>query len=78
MGEGAIRTYSYDKTGRLIQITVKENDHTRIWTCSYNKNVCTVTDGSETQIYTLADEDSQDFCTIQNIILTRSLSWTVF
>ena len=68
-------TFFYDKTGRLTQATIDYSDgETHIWTCSYNKNVCTLTsieEGyEETLTFTLTDENSQDFRAIQNIIIS--------
>ena len=69
-------TFTYDKTGRLTQATIDYDDggDPDIWTCSYNKNVCTLTcSGDEDggiNTFTLTDEDSQDFHALQNIIIS--------
>ncbi len=65
-GDNDYVTFSYDKSGRLIQATSNYFDDD--FTCSYNKNVCTFTGGGNTFKFTLSDENSQDFHKIQNII----------
>lgn len=68
-------TFTYDKTGRLTQVTCDYDDgDPDIWTCSYNKNVCTLTCSGDEDggicTFTLTDEDSQDFHALQNIIIS--------
>ena len=63
---------TYDKTGRLTQVICDYGESTNIWTCTYNKNVCTLTntDGSEGGTLTFSyNEESQDFRTLHSIII---------
>ena len=72
-------TYEYDDEGRIIKgtykITFKFDGHslTDVWTCSYKDNVCTVKCDDRTHIFTLENDKSRDFSTIQQIIT----SWII-
>lgn len=72
-------TFEYDNEGRIIKgtcmITYKYDGHstTDVWTCSYKDNVCTIKSSDRTYTFTLENEKSRDFSTIQQIIT----SWII-
>ena len=71
-------TCEYDDEGRIIKISsviTFPDGHsiTDVWTCSYKDNVCTVKCDDRTHIFTLENEKSRDFSTIQQIIT----SWII-
>lgn len=71
--ESASAKYEYDNNGRLTKATcttiVEGNTYVDVWTCTYNGNVCTVTSGGATEVFTLSNDQSRNFKLINDIIV---------